>query len=129
MKHKAIAMLSLTLFIAAPLAAQARDLGEDMDILNANYSAVMKSDNPAALKKGLAGMHEAALDARKGTPPKLKGQPADSPQMKDFRQGIDTLIGQIEQAQALADKGDTQQAQTLAKQFQQTRNENHAKFR
>lgn len=122
-------MLSLTLFIAAPLAAQARDLGDDMDILNANYSKVMKSDNLDALKKGLAGMHEAALDARNGTPPKLKGQPADSQQMKDFRQGIDTLTGQIERAQALAENGDMKQAQSVAKEFQQTRNENHAKFR
>ncbi|WP_410013341.1 cytochrome b562 [Sodalis sp. C49] len=122
-------MLSAALFIAAPLATQARDLGEDMDILNANYSKVVKSDNLDTLKPALANMHEAALDARNGTPPKLKGQPADSPQMKDFRQGMSTLIGQIEQAQALADKGDLKQAQAMAKQFQQTRNENHAKFR
>ncbi|HEY0211711.1 cytochrome b562 [Acerihabitans sp.] len=122
-------MLSAALFIAAPLASQARDLGEDMDVLNANYSKVMKSDNLDALKKGLAAMHEAALDARNATPPKLKGQPADSPQMKDFRQGIDTLTSQIERAQALAAKGDLKQAQAVAKEFQQTRNENHAKFR
>lgn len=122
-------MLSAALFIAIPLVSQARDLGEDMDVLNANYSKVMKSDNLDTLKKGLAAMHEAALDARNATPAKLKGQPADSPQMKDFRQGIDTLTSQIERAQALAAKGDLKQAQAVAKQFQQTRNENHAKFR
>ncbi len=128
MKIKIIALLSFTLLMSSPLAL-ARDLGEDMDILAANYGAVQKSDDAATLKKALAGMHEAALDAREGTPPKLKGQPADSPQMKDFRQGMTSLIDQIEQAQALVEKGDVKQAKVVTAQFQQTRNENHAKFR
>ncbi|QWA11787.1 cytochrome b562 [Sodalis ligni] len=129
MKIKAVAMLSLTLLMLSPLAAQARDLGDDMDALAANYSAVMKTDDPATLQHALNGMHDAALDARNGTPPKLKGQPADSAQMKDFRQGITDLIGQIEQAQALAQKGDIKQAKAVAAQFKQTEKVNHAKFR
>lgn len=129
MKIKVVAMLSLALLMSSPLAVQARELGDDMDILAANYSAVMKTDDPATMKKALSGMHDAALDARNGTPAKLKGQPSDSPEMKDFRQGIDHLVSQIEQAQALVDKGDIKQAKDVAKQFQQTRNENHAKFR
>ncbi len=129
MKTRIVAMLSLTLLLSSPLAVQARDLGDDMDTLNANYSAVMKTDDLATLQHALDGMHAAALDARNGTPSKLKGQPADSAQMKDFRQGIDHLVGQIEQAQALAQKGDIKQAKVVAQQFAQTRNENHAKFR
>jgi len=129
MKIKIIAMLSFTLLMSSPFAASARELGEDMDILAANYSAVLKSDNADTLKHALAAMHDAALDARKGTPSKLKGQPANSPQMQDFQQGVTMLIGQIEQAQALAEKGEVKQAQDVAKQFKQTRDENHAKFR
>ncbi len=129
MKIKIITMLSLTLLMSSPLTVLARDLGADMDILAANSSTLLKSDNVDTVKKALADMHEAALDARKATPPKLKGQPADSPQMKDYRQGMTNLIGQIEQAQALAAKGDMQQVKVVAKQFKQTREENHAKFR
>ncbi|WP_213990899.1 cytochrome b562 [Sodalis sp. dw_96] len=129
MKIKTVAMLSLTLLMSSPLVAQARALADDMDALAANYSAVMKTDDLATLQHALGGMHDAALDARNGTPPKLKGQPADSAQMKDFRQGITHLLGQIEQAQALAQKGDIKQAKVVAADFKQTEKENHAKFR
>ncbi|MEA9390327.1 cytochrome b562 [Acerihabitans sp. TG2] len=129
MKIKIIAMLSFTLLMSSPLMASARDLGENMDILAANVSTVMKSDNVDTLKKALANMHEAAMDALKDTPPKLQGQPADGPKMKDYRQGMTNLINQIEQAQALAAKGDVAQVKVVAKQFKQTRDENHAKFR
>jgi|SRR5476649_790729 len=129
MKIKIIAMLSFTLLMSSPLTALARDLGADMDILAASSSTVLKSDNVDVVKKALADMHDAALDARQATPAKLKGEPADSAKMKDFRQGMTHLIGQIEQAQALAAKGDLQQVKAVAKQFKQTRDENHAKFR
>ena len=129
MKIKAVAFLSLTLLMSSPLAVQARDLADDMSNLAANYSAVMKTDDLATLQHALNGMHDAAMDARNGTPPKLKGQPADSAQMKDYRQGITHLLGQIEQAQALAQKGDIKQAKVVAGQFKQTETENHAKLR
>ncbi|TKI07002.1 cytochrome b562 [Martelella alba] len=122
-------MLSLTLMMSSPLSALARDLADDMDALAANYSALLKTNDPATMKKALDGMHVAAEDARNGTPPKLKGQSSDSPQMRDFRKGIDHLVSQIEQTRALVDKGDIKQAKVVAKQMQQTRNENHAKFR
>lgn len=129
MKIQVSAVLALVLMACGSPAVQARDLGEDMDILATNYSAVMKTDDPATLKKALSGMHDAALDARNGTPPKLRGQSSESPQMQDFRQGIGHLVSQIEQAQALADKGDIKQAKVVAQSFKQIRDENHAKFR
>lgn len=129
MNNKILAMLSLTLLLSSPVAALAADLGADMDILAANNNAALKASNPDALKQALAAMHAAALDARERTPAKLKGQPADSAQMKDFRQGMTTLVGQIEQAQGFAEKGDIAGAQTVVKQFKQTRDANHAKFR
>ncbi|XBS69402.1 cytochrome b562 [Acerihabitans sp. KWT182] len=129
MNKPLVTMLSFTLLMLCPLGAQARALADDMDALAANYSAVLKTDDLATLQHALNGMHDAAQDARSGTPPKLKGQAADSAQMKDFRQGITTLLGQIEQAQALAQKGDIKQAKAVAAQFKQTEKENHAKFR
>jgi soluble cytochrome b562 len=129
MKIHVSAILALALMVCGSQAVQARDLGEDMDILGANYSAVLKTNDPATLKKALSDMHDAAQDARNGTPPKLRGQSSESPQMQDYRQAIGYLLSQIEQAQALAIKGDIKQAKAVAQTFKHIRDENHAKFR
>ena len=49
--------------------------------------------------------------------------------MKDFRSGLDTLIGQIDQALALANQGKVAEAKQLAQGFKQPRDANHKKFR
>lgn len=128
MKRLSSALLPLlAVLLTAP--ATARDLSEDMDMIAANYSALLHADNPDTLKQALADMHAAAKDAREATPPKLRGQAPDSPQMQDYRRGIDTLLGQIAQAQTRVDHGDVQEAKQIAGQFKQTRDENHAKLR
>lgn len=128
MRRFFLALLPLLAVLFAT-AATARELSEDMDMIAANYSAVLHTDNPATLKQALADMHAAAKDARDATPPKLRGQAPESPPMQDYRRGIDTLLGQIEQAQARVNKGDVAGVKQLAGQFKQTRDENHAKFR
>ncbi|AOF01097.1 cytochrome B562 [Serratia surfactantfaciens] len=123
---KALAALAL---LAASSLAVAADLGDDMDTLAENYKTVLNTDSAATLKQSLQNMRAAAQDAKLGTPPKLEDKAADSPEMQDFHRGLDTLIGQIDQALALASQGKVAEAKQVAQGFKQTRDANHKKFR
>jgi len=127
MRKSLLALLTATL-LCSSLSALA-SLEEDMDTLNAGLRTVTKTDDAAEMKQALIKMRAAAGDAKTQTPDKLKGQPTDSAQMKDFRAGLETLTRQIDSSIKLVEAGDLAGAKAEAKKFTVTRDENHKKFR
>ncbi|HAB24264.1 MAG TPA: cytochrome B562 [Pantoea sp.] len=128
MRKRVIAMLSLSL-LSGSASLYAADLENDMDTLKDGLNTVMKTGDAQEMHKALGEMRQAAQDAKKSTPDKLEGQPADSAQMKDFHAGLDSLIAQIDVVDKLAQANNLDGAKTEAKKLAEIRNANHKKFR
>ena len=128
MRKRVIAMLSLSL-LSGSASLYAADLENDMDTLKDGLNTVMKTGDAREMHKALGEMRQAAQDAKKSTPDKLEGQPADSAQMKDFHAGLDSLIAQIDVVDKLAQANNLDGAKTEAKKLAEIRNANHKKFR
>lgn len=127
--RKQLMALAVIALLGSSTAVLAADLETDMDTIADNYSKVLKTNDQAELTTSLANMKAAAEDAKKATPPKLKGKAPDSPEIQDYHKGLDTLIGQIDSASALAKAGKVDEAKKEADGFKATRNENHKKFK
>lgn len=128
MRKHVIAMLSLSLLFSSA-SLYAADLEQDMDTLKDGLSTVKKTSDAQEMQTALGKMRQAAEDAKRSTPEKLEGQPADSAQIKDFHAGLNSLIAQIDVVDQLAKANKLDEAKTEAKKLEDIRNANHKKFR
>ncbi len=123
-----IALTTVALLGVSQLAA-ANDVAGHMDTLAENYGLVLKADSPQSMAQGLQAMRVAVQAAQQGIPSKLEGKSPDSPEVQDYRHGLMLLLGQIDQAIALAEEGKLTEAKALAQEFKQTRDTYHKKYR
>ncbi len=105
------------------------DVEKFMDVIASNYRTALKTSSQQEFQQALDSMKAAALDAQKGTPEKLKHEPADSANMQDYRHGLDILISQIEAAKQVADSGNFKQAQQDINALKKTRDNYHRKYK
>ncbi|EBH2659582.1 cytochrome b562 [Salmonella enterica subsp. enterica serovar Miami] len=117
------------ILLVSSMHVSAADLEDDMDILAQNLGVVQTTTDTAKMKASLENMRNAALDAQKSTPPKLDGKSTDSTEMKDYRYGLNVLIGQIDKAMKLTDEGKITEAHKVATELKETRNTYHSKYR
>ncbi|AOV97960.1 cytochrome B562 [Edwardsiella hoshinae] len=128
MRKTVLALAGLAMMASSAL-VQAASLGEDMDIINQNYRQAQQATTVQDFKQALTAMRSAAEAAKAETPRKLQGQASDSAEMKDYRHGLEILIGQIDKVEKLADAGQLDHAKAEAQQMLQTRNTYHKKYR
>ncbi|ACY83337.1 cytochrome b562 [Edwardsiella piscicida] len=128
MRKSVLALAGLAMMAGSAL-AQAASVSEDMDVINQSYRQAQQATTAQDFKQALTAMRAAATAAKSEAPSKLQGQASDSADMKDYRHGLDLLIGQIDKAEKLADAGQLDQAKTEAQQMLQTRNVYHKKYR
>ena len=128
MKKRSIVLAALAL-LGASSWVMAADLSDNMETIADNYKIVLKTDSVDKLKQSLENMRAAATEAQKATPPKLKSKASDSAERVSYREGMTLLISQIDQSLALANQGKLEEARKVAKDFKQTRDTNHKKFR
>ncbi|CNH91222.1 putative cytochrome [Yersinia aldovae] len=128
MGKKMMALMAAVL-LSASTVAMAASVADNMETIAENYGKVLKSASTDVVKQGLEAMRAAAQDAQKGIPTKLKSKGEGSAEVKDFRHGLDLLIGQIDGALALANQGKIDEAKKAAQDFKLTRDTYHKKYR
>lgn len=127
--NKWLAMFVGVGLMSVSLLGQANEVENQMVIIAKNYRLVLGTDSPEEFKQGLAEMKQAAIKAQQNVPDKLAKEDKDSADMKDYRHGLDVLVGEIDAAKALADAGDMNKAKQAAEQFKLTRDEYHKKYK
>ncbi|AIJ08693.1 MULTISPECIES: cytochrome b562 [Edwardsiella] len=128
MRKSVLALAGLAMMAGSAL-AQAASVSEDMDVINQSYRQAQQATTAQDFKQALTAMRAATTAAKSAVPSKLQGQASDSADMKDYRHGLDLLIGQIDKVEKLADAGQLDQAKAEAQQMLQTRNVYHKKYR
>lgn len=108
--------------------ASAATIEENMYVLAAGLRTVTNSNSADEMRAALTSMRDAATDARRSIPKRLAGKSPDSPEVVGYRAGIDQLIAQINEVDALALKDQVAEAKDAAQELGNIALENHRKF-
>lgn len=128
MRKKIVSFLVFSCLIAGVMPVQAR-LQSNMQILAKNMTVIEKSSDATELQRALQNMRSAALTAREEIPYSLDGKKVDSIEMKNYQQGYDLLINQIDLIAGLVDKGSISEAKDAVEKLKEIRNDWHMKYR
>ncbi|EME9612001.1 cytochrome b562 [Salmonella enterica] len=113
-------------FISAPVLA---DLQKDMQVLANSVDVIESDSNVDSIRNALEKMKAAAISAKNEIPDSLLMKNFDSPEVNDYREGYDLLIGKVEKAQNLLSEGDLSGAKAIASEIKEIRNTWHEKYR
>ncbi|EEX0022731.1 cytochrome b562, partial [Salmonella enterica] len=113
-------------FISAPVLA---DLQKDMQVLANSVDVIEADSNVDSIRNALEKMKAAAISAKNEIPDSLLMKNSDSPEVNDYREGYDLLIGKVEKAQNLLSEGDLSGAKAIASEIKEIRNTWHEKYR
>ncbi|EHC5972882.1 cytochrome b562 [Salmonella enterica] len=113
-------------FISAPVLA---DLLKDMQVLANSVDVIESDSNVDSIRNALEKMKAAAISAKNEIPDSLLMKNSDSPEVNDYREGYDLLIGKVEKAQNLLSEGDLSGAKAIASEIKEIRNTWHEKYR
>ncbi|EIX5024938.1 cytochrome b562 [Salmonella enterica] len=113
-------------FISAPVLA---DLQKDMQVLAKSVDVIESDSNVDSIRNALEKMKAAAISAKNEIPDSLLMKNSDSPEVNDYREGYDLLIGKVEKAQNLLSEGDLSGAKAIASEIKEIRNTWHEKYR
>ncbi|HGN0870315.1 TPA: cytochrome b562 [Providencia alcalifaciens] len=119
-------VLGLTLCTPSVMA---ETLSHDMKTLNGTLRTFEQSNDPTQLKDALNIMRAAAQKAQGKTPRKLRDSPQQSPEMQQYRHTYDKLIQQIDEALALVEQGQIDDAKKVVNALKITRDIAHKTYR
>ena len=119
--------LLLSASVAAPMLAHASVEG-DMKAMSKALRAASSASDAAGMKAGLADLKNATLKAKTEVPGGLKDQATDSPARKTYTEGLDNVIKQVDDANALIDAGKLDEAKAAIKEINTTRKTYHKKL-
>ncbi len=127
-----IAMLCCSLLVGASLTAPVladNPVANDMKVMGKSLRAAAGASDAAGMKTALEALKKAATDARGQVPPDYKSQAADGPERKAYVEGIDILLKQVADAEALIDAGKLDEAKAAIKAMNDTKKTYHQKLK
>jgi len=101
---------------------------QDMQAMAKAFKAANNADDAAQLQTSLEQLKAAATHAKGEVPKKFKDEAADGPNRQAYQQGLDELIGQVDQALSLVKDGKQDEAKALLDTLNSTKRTYHKKL-
>lgn len=107
----------------------ASDLKYPMRDLNKSYQAFKKSKNAEDGLNALNAMHKAVLASQEKLPNKLNKLDQGQPEVKAYRESLQLLVEKIDEAKALIEANQFEQAKHLIDDIDQIKKQGHENYK